>query len=101
MRKETDFLVLGSGIAGLTFALKAAEKGKVMIMTKARADESNTKYAQEESPVSCMRRIHSKSTSGIPSSQVPDCAGRTWSAWWSPKVPSGSARSSSGDTFRS
>ncbi|MBP7438078.1 MAG: FAD-binding protein, partial [Bacteroidia bacterium] len=46
MRKETDFLVLGSGIAGLTFALKAAEKGKVMIMTKARADESNTKYAQ-------------------------------------------------------
>jgi L-aspartate oxidase len=46
MRKETDFLVLGSGIAGLTFALKAAEFGKVMIMTKARADESNTKYAQ-------------------------------------------------------
>src|ERR1044071_8643840 len=46
IRKEVDFLIIGSGIAGLTYALKVAEHGKVMIITKAMADESNTKYAQ-------------------------------------------------------
>lgn len=44
--KHVDFLVIGSGIAGLSFALKAAKHGKVLIVTKANADESNTKYAQ-------------------------------------------------------
>lgn len=42
----TDFLVVGSGIAGLSFALKAANHGKVLIVTKSNEDESNTKYAQ-------------------------------------------------------
>ncbi|WP_462267320.1 L-aspartate oxidase [Mucilaginibacter sp.] len=46
MTKNVDFLVVGSGIAGLSFALKAAKHGKVLIVTKANADESNTKYAQ-------------------------------------------------------
>ncbi len=46
MQQETDFLVIGSGIAGLTYAIKAAEHGNVMIITKASEDESNTKYAQ-------------------------------------------------------
>jgi L-aspartate oxidase len=46
MRQEVDFLVIGSGIAGLTFALKVAAHGKVLIITKAGEDESNTKYAQ-------------------------------------------------------
>ena len=45
-QQETDFLILGSGIAGLTFALKVAAHGKVMMITKANEDESNTKYAQ-------------------------------------------------------
>ena len=46
MKKRTDFLVIGSGIAGLTFALKAAKYGKVSIVTKANIDDSNTRYAQ-------------------------------------------------------
>jgi L-aspartate oxidase len=44
--RHVDFLVVGSGIAGLSFALKAAKHGKVLIVTKANEDESNTKYAQ-------------------------------------------------------
>ena len=47
--RQTDFLVIGSGIAGLTFALKAAKQfpeKKVLVITKAQADETNTKYAQ-------------------------------------------------------
>ena len=46
MTKVVDFLVVGSGIAGLSFALKAAKHGKVLIVTKSNEDESNTKYAQ-------------------------------------------------------
>ncbi|HAF30036.1 MAG TPA: L-aspartate oxidase [Bacteroidales bacterium] len=46
MIKETDFLVIGSGIAGLSFALKVAEHGKVILISKTSLDESNTKYAQ-------------------------------------------------------
>jgi L-aspartate oxidase len=47
MQKEVDFLVIGSGIAGLSYAIKAAEHGKVLILTKAsERNESNTKYAQ-------------------------------------------------------
>jgi len=42
----TDFLVLGSGIAGLSFALEAADAGRVLIATKRDASESNTRYAQ-------------------------------------------------------
>jgi len=44
--RKVDFLIIGSGIAGLSFALKAAKLGKVLIVTKANEDESNTKYAQ-------------------------------------------------------
>jgi len=46
MARVVDFLVIGSGIAGLSFALKAAKHGKVLIVTKSNEDESNTKYAQ-------------------------------------------------------
>ena len=46
MTRTCDFLVIGSGIAGLSFALKAAKHGKVLIVTKSNEDESNTKYAQ-------------------------------------------------------
>jgi len=46
MPLTTDFLVIGSGVAGLTFALEASAHGDVLLVTKRSADESNTKYAQ-------------------------------------------------------
>ena len=46
MKKRTDFLVIGSGIAGLSFALKAAKYGKVTVVTKANLEDTNTRYAQ-------------------------------------------------------
>jgi L-aspartate oxidase len=46
MQYDVDFLVIGSGIAGLTFALKVAEYGQVAIVTKKEAMETSTNYAQ-------------------------------------------------------
>ena len=43
---KTDFLVIGSGSAGLSFALKAAEHGHVTVVTKGELVECNTNYAQ-------------------------------------------------------
>jgi L-aspartate oxidase len=46
---QADFLVIGSGIAGLTYALKVAQHcpdKKIIVITKATPDETNTKYAQ-------------------------------------------------------
>src|ERR1700709_2086502 len=46
---QTDFLVIGSGIAGLTYALKVAQdcpNKKITVLTKTQSDETNTKYAQ-------------------------------------------------------
>lgn len=45
----TNYLIIGSGVAGLTFAIKIAERfpdRKITIITKSNEDESNTKYAQ-------------------------------------------------------
>ena len=47
--QQTDFLVIGSGIAGLTYSLKVARQfpeKKIIVITKTQADETNTKYAQ-------------------------------------------------------
>ena len=46
MTKKYDFLVIGSGIAGMSFALKVAHKGKVAILCKTEMEEANTHYAQ-------------------------------------------------------
>lgn len=46
MALTTDFLVLGSGIAGLTFALHAAQHGQVTLVTKRKRDDAATNWAQ-------------------------------------------------------
>ncbi|MEO8168797.1 MAG: FAD-binding protein, partial [bacterium] len=46
MTHRFDFLILGSGIAGLSYALKVASFGTVGIITKKQSAESNTNYAQ-------------------------------------------------------
>ena len=46
METRTDYLVIGSGIAGLTFALSVADKGSVAIVTKREKSEAATSYAQ-------------------------------------------------------
>lgn len=43
---QTDYLVIGSGMAGLTFALEVAQFANVTILTKAHIQDSNTHYAQ-------------------------------------------------------
>src|SRR5436190_19815962 len=44
--KEHDFVVIGSGIAGLSFALKAARHGSVAVITKRKGSDTNTGWAQ-------------------------------------------------------
>ncbi|MDR1347733.1 MAG: L-aspartate oxidase [Prevotellaceae bacterium] len=46
MKKQSDFLVIGSGIAGLSFAIKASKFGKVILLCKTTLDEANTAFAQ-------------------------------------------------------
>jgi L-aspartate oxidase len=46
MEKKYDFLVIGSGLGGLSFALKAASHGTVCLISKAEMEETNTRYAQ-------------------------------------------------------
>lgn len=44
--KYFDFSVIGSGVAGLRYALEVAKHGTVAVITKAEPHESNTNYAQ-------------------------------------------------------
>ncbi len=46
MEKRFDFLVIGSGIAGLSVALKAAQSSSVCVITKSKLDNTSTTYAQ-------------------------------------------------------
>ena len=55
--KQFDYIVIGSGIAGLTFALKVAAHGRVAVVTKKHLAEANTQYAREALPQSPSRLI--------------------------------------------
>jgi L-aspartate oxidase len=44
--KQYDYVIIGSGIAGLYAALLAKERGSVLIITKGSIDDTNTRYAQ-------------------------------------------------------
>ncbi len=46
MSSKVDFLVIGSGMAGLIYALKVAPYGSVCILSKINMDETATSYAQ-------------------------------------------------------
>lgn len=46
MKTKTDFLIIGSGVAGLTFALKVADHGSVAVVTKKGVMDTNTSQAQ-------------------------------------------------------
>jgi L-aspartate oxidase len=46
MEHKTDFLVIGSGLAGMSFALQVADHGKVILISKTILEETNTWYAQ-------------------------------------------------------
>ncbi|MCP4314345.1 MAG: L-aspartate oxidase [Bacteroidetes bacterium] len=46
MEKKYDFLVIGSGLGGLSYALKVAEHGSVCLISKSNLEETNTRYAQ-------------------------------------------------------
>jgi glycine/D-amino acid oxidase-like deaminating enzyme len=53
---NTDFLIVGGGIAGLFTALKAAAYGSVVVLTKKTIAESNTGLAQGGLPLRCMKK---------------------------------------------
>ncbi len=46
MKKKVDFLIIGTGIAGLIYALKVAKHGKVCIISKSKIDDTTTRHAQ-------------------------------------------------------
>jgi L-aspartate oxidase len=46
VQAQCDFLVIGSGVAGMSYALKVADRGSVILVTKRALEESNTRYAQ-------------------------------------------------------
>src|SRR4030043_1556639 len=51
IKEIVDFLIIGSGVAGLRAAIELAEHGNILVVTKDRPAESSTEYAQGGSAV--------------------------------------------------
>ncbi len=78
---KTDFLVIGSGAAGLCFALKAAAHGHVTVVTKGEMKEANTNYAQGGICSVTYAPIHSRNTFATRWSAAPESAAKRPSSW--------------------
>lgn len=85
---QTDFLVIGSGAAGLSFALKAAEHGRVTVVTKGELDECNTNYAQGGICSVTYAPDTFENTSAIRWCAAPENAIRPPWSWWCAVLPS-------------
>ena len=85
MRDAADFLVIGSGVAGLRAAVALAATGRVLVLTKAdRPDESNTGYAQGGIAAAVgRRRLTRPARVATPWPPATACAGPTPCACWS------------------
>lgn len=85
---EADVVVVGSGVAGLTAALRCAAAGlSTVVVTKARLDDGSTRWAQGASPPRSARATPRSSTWTTPWSRARDCATRRPCARWSPRGP--------------
>ena len=74
VKTHYDYVVAGSGLAGLYVALRAAKYGTVALLTKSWVRESNSYYAQGGLPLSLIRTIALACTTPIPSRRVGACA---------------------------
>ena len=86
---SADVIVVGSGIAGLTCALKLRQQvDRVLLVTKTVLDEGSRRGPRVASPLPSTRRTHRKSTCRTPSSRVSDSVTRRLCASSSPRGPS-------------
>ena len=89
-REHVKHLVLGGGVAGLTFALEAANHGSVLVLTKRQRSEGSRSTPRAASPRCSAPTTISSSTSRTRSSQARACAGARRSGMPSAKAPTGS-----------
>ena len=94
MRVECDYLVLGSGVAGLSFALEAARHGRVTMVTKRSRTDSATNWAQGGIAAVLDQRIRSRRTSATRWARVEGSPIERSSRWSSATGRTASASSS-------
>lgn len=83
---DADVVVVGSGVAGLTAALRCTAAGlRTVVVTKARLDDGSTRWAQGGIAAALGDGDTPSSTSTTPSSPAPDCATSGPCGPWSPR----------------
>lgn len=99
---DADVVVVGSGVAGLTAALRCEAAGlTTVVVTKARLDDGSTRWAQGGIAAALGEGDTPSSTSTTPWSPARACATRRRCASWSPRAPTpygGSSRPARGST---